>query len=92
MTGYKLDARHDTVTGKIQVPAGSQPHGLRIAPDGSKGYIALLQGKGLGILDLPSGKLEVVPLNGAAVQTAITPDGKVPNGISLWNRHSGGTP
>ena len=74
---YKLDARHYTVTGKIQAPTGSQPHGLRVAPAGSRAYVALLQGKGLGILDLTSGKLEVVPLNGTAVQTAVTPDGKL---------------
>ncbi len=73
---YKLDAHQYKVTGKLQAPQGSQPHGLRIAPDGSRAYIALLQGKGLGILDLASGKLETVPLNGAAVQTAVTPDGK----------------
>ncbi|MBM3202435.1 YncE family protein [Candidatus Woesearchaeota archaeon] len=74
---YTLDARHYTVTGKIQAPTGSQPHGLRVAPDGSKAYIALLQGKGMGILDLVSGKWETLPLEGAAVQTAVTPDGKL---------------
>jgi len=74
---YKLDARHYTVTGKILAPPGSQPHGLRVAPDGSKAYVALLQGKGMGILDLASGKLEALPLDGAAVQTAVTPDGKL---------------
>jgi YVTN family beta-propeller protein len=74
---YKLDAHQYKMTGKLQAPQGSQPHGLRIAPDGSRAYIGLLQGKGLGVLDLASGKLEVVPLNGAAVQTAVTPDGKL---------------
>ncbi len=74
---YKLDALNFTVSAKIQAPPGSQPHGLRVAPDGMKGYIALLQGTGLGILDLASGKLDVVPLDGAAVQTAVTADGKL---------------
>lgn len=75
-TIYQLDARHYTVIGKTQAPNGSQPHGLRVAPDGAKAYIALLQGKGLGILESGTGKLEVLPLDGAAVQTAVTPDGK----------------
>jgi YVTN family beta-propeller protein len=73
---YQLDARHYTVTGKIPAPGGSQPHGLRIAPDGAKGYVALLQGRGIGVLDTASGKLEAVPVEGAAVQTAVTADGK----------------
>lgn len=74
---YKINARTYQVEGKIQAPAGSQPHGLRIAPDGSHAYIALLQGKGLGVLDLRTGQLETIPLNGAAVQTAVTPDGRL---------------
>jgi YVTN family beta-propeller protein len=74
---YALDARNYRVTGKIQAPPDSQPHGLRIGPDGSRAYIALLRGKGLGILELASGKLERLPLKGAAVQTAVTPDGKL---------------
>jgi len=74
---YKINALTYQIEGKIQAPAGSQPHGLRIAPDGSHAYIALLQGKGLGVLDLRTGQLETIPLNGAAVQTAVTPDGRL---------------
>jgi YVTN family beta-propeller protein len=73
---YKINARSYQVESKIPLPPGSQPHGLRIAPDGSRAYIALLQGRGLGVLDLATLALEVVPLNGAAVQTAVTPDGR----------------
>lgn len=73
---YQVDARHYTVVGKIPAPNDSQPHGLRVAPDGAKAYIALLQGKGLGILESATGKLETLALDGAAVQTAVTPDGK----------------
>jgi YVTN family beta-propeller protein len=73
---YKINARTFRIEDKIQAPAGSQPHGLRIAPDGSRAYVALLQGKGLDVLDLRTGRLETIPLNGAAVQTAVTPDGR----------------
>jgi YVTN family beta-propeller protein len=73
---YRIDAKNFQLEGKTQLPATSQPHGFRIAPDGSKAYIALLQGRGLGVLDLKTGAAETIPLNGAAVQTAVTPDGK----------------
>lgn len=74
---YRIDARHYTVAGKIQAPPGSQPHGLRIAPDGSKAYVALLQGRGIGVLDVAAGRLEKVGVDGAVVQTAATPDGRL---------------
>jgi YVTN family beta-propeller protein len=74
---YTIDARDYRVENKIAAPPASQPHGLRIAPNGSRVYIALLQGKGLGVLNPQTGALETVPLNGAAVQTAVTPDGRM---------------
>jgi YVTN family beta-propeller protein len=79
---YKVNTRTFAVEGKILVPLSEnnlespEPHGIRVSPDGSAAYIAILKGKSLGILDLESGTLETVPLEGAAVQTGVTPDGK----------------
>lgn len=61
----------------IALPPGSEPHGLRIAPDGKTAYVALLGGKSLGILDLKTDTMTFVPLGGQAVQTGVTPDGKM---------------
>ena len=76
-TVYKINARSYEVEGKVVAPSSSQPHGLRISPEGSRAYIALLQGNALGVLNLQTRVLDVVPLNGAAVQAAVTPDGRM---------------
>jgi YVTN family beta-propeller protein len=73
---YKVDAKSFEIVKKIPTRAGSEPHGMRIAPDGSAAYIAMLKGKSLGVLDLQTDALREVPLGGAAVQAGITPDGK----------------
>lgn len=74
---YKIDTRSFEISEEIEAPRGSEPHGLRLSPDGTSAYIALLQGKGLGILDLNTNDLTTMPLSGNAVQTGITPDGKL---------------
>lgn len=73
-TIYKIDANTFKVQKLIAAPSNSQPHGLRIA--GSHAYIALLNGKGLGKLNLQTNQLEVIALAGAAVQTAVTPNSR----------------
>jgi YVTN family beta-propeller protein len=73
---YKIDAGAFRVQGYTSV-AGQGPHGLRLSPDGSKAYIAMLQGNSLGIMDTASGGMSYVPMGGAAVQACATPDGKI---------------
>ena len=73
---YKFNAQTYKIEKEIKAPEKSEPHGLRLSPDKAKAYIALLKGKGLGILDLSSDELSIVPLRGSAVQTGIAPDGK----------------
>lgn len=72
----RIDAKSFKIDARIATANASQPHGLRIAADGSAAYIALLKGNGLGELNLKTGQLALLPLAGAAVQTAITPDSK----------------
>lgn len=73
---YKINAKTFAVEKLILARNGSEPHGIRIAPDGSSAYIAMLKGQSLGMLDLRTDALSEVALGGAAVQAGITPDGK----------------
>lgn len=72
---YKLSAS-GSVLKEIAAPAGSQPHGLRVSPDGKTVYIALMAGKAFGVIDVATDAFSQVPLSGQAVQTGVTPDGK----------------
>jgi YVTN family beta-propeller protein len=72
---YRIDTTNGHILGFTGV-AGLGPHGIRLAPDGSRGFLAMLDGKSLGILDAQSGGMTVVPLGGAAVQAGITADGR----------------
>ncbi len=72
---YRIAAAEARVLGFTGV-AGQGPHGIRLAPDGSRGFLAMLDGKSLGILDARSGGMTLVPLGGAAVQAGITADGR----------------
>ena len=72
---YKINAKTYEIEKKIPAPAASQPHGMRISPDGKTLYIALLTGQALGMLDIETNTLTQAPLPGQAVQVGITPDG-----------------
>lgn len=73
---YKINARTYEVIREIAMPNNGQPHGLRITPDGSKAFIAMMGGKAFVILDLKTDSFSQLPLEGAAVQTGVTVDGK----------------
>ncbi|MBI2624355.1 YncE family protein [Candidatus Parcubacteria bacterium] len=74
---YKINARTHEVVKRIKAREASEPHGIRVAPDSSAAYAAMLAGKSLGILDIKTDAFAEVPLAGAAVQTGVTPDGKL---------------
>ncbi len=74
-TVYKINTRSYGVEKEISLPDNSEPHGLRISPDGSAAYIANISGKNLGILRLESESYSFVTLDGQAIQTGVTPDG-----------------
>lgn len=73
---YKIDAATYRVQGFTKV-AEQGPHGIRLSPDNSKAYLAMMQGKNLGIMDTASGGMRYVFVGGAAVQSGVTPDGKM---------------
>ena len=74
---YKIDANNYTIAGKIFLPKGSEPHGLRLSPDNNFAYVALSAGKALAIVNLQTDEVDVISLQGVAVQTAVTADGKL---------------
>ncbi len=79
---YKINAETFEIEKRIFVPAVGpektppEPHGVRVSPDGKTAYIANFGGKSLGILDIASNELSIVPLGGKAVQVGITADGR----------------
>ena len=72
---YAVDLGRSEITSKINLGEKSGPHGLRLTPDGKQLVIALLSGKGVAFVDTESNAVRVTKLPGAAVQTAVTPDG-----------------
>lgn len=73
---YKIDTTTYEVKQRIDLGSTAGPHGMRLSPDGKNLFIALMNGKGMVIVDTTMGTLEKLDLPGAAVQTAVTPDGK----------------
>ena len=73
---FKISGSTYDVEQQYSVKVSSGPHGLRVTPDSSTVYIANSTGKSLGVLDIASGSLSYIPLEGQAVQTGVTPDGK----------------
>lgn len=72
---FVLDLNEKKVLSSFDLDEGSQPHGLRLSPDNSKVFIALIEGHAIVALDLASGVIKNYPLSGKVVQTAVTPDG-----------------
>lgn len=72
---YLIDAEKMEAGETIPLPEGSGPHGLRLSPNGKIAYVAFMDGKGLGIVDIATHKVAVIPVGGSVVQTAVTPDG-----------------
>ncbi len=72
---YVVDGNSMTTMRDINLGEKSGPHGMRLSPDNKTLFVAFMVGKALGVVDIASGKVTQVPLDGAAVQTAVTPDG-----------------
>lgn len=74
-TIYVLNAETMILERSIDLPKGSGPHGMRLSPDDKTLYAAFMSGKALGVVDVTSGNVKKVSLDGTAVQTAVVPDG-----------------
>lgn len=73
---YKINAETYAIEKTISLGATAGPHGLRMSPDGSKAFIALVSGKAIAELDTRTGAIKKYPTQSGVVQTAVTPDGR----------------
>ncbi len=73
---YSIDTANFSIEKIIDLGKQSGPHGLRVSTDGTKAFIALLDGKALATLDTSTGKVQKHPFESGTVQTAVTPDGR----------------
>lgn len=69
-----VDLIKSQIERKISLRKGSGPHGQRIC--GNRLFVANMKGKSLAIVDLTNDRIEYIPVQGMAVQTACTADGK----------------
>jgi YVTN family beta-propeller protein len=72
---YIIDLVGKKILKTITLNEGDAPHGLRLSPDNSKLYVALIGGKAIAEVNLANYSIRKYPLSGAAIQTAVTPDG-----------------
>lgn len=73
---YAVDLNSNKVIRVFELGENSEPHGLRMHPDDSQLFIALIGKKSLVSLNVITGETESFPLSGAAIQTAVTADGQ----------------
>jgi len=73
---YKIDLKNKRILSTVTLGVSSEPHGMRLAADDSKLYVALIGGRAIAEVDLTDYSIREYPLSGAVVQTAITRDGR----------------
>ncbi len=71
---YKINGETYEIEKTRALSKDAQPHGLRLSADDTQAYIALIGGKGVGVLDTNSNTVRTIPLSGSAVQTAAIPN------------------
>lgn len=72
---YIIDLEGKKILKTISLDEDSAPHGLRLSPDNSKLYVALIGGKAIAEVNLETYSIRKYPLSGAVIQTAVTSDG-----------------
>lgn len=71
---FRVNVRTKQVEQRYQLPAGHQPHGLRFSQ--GKLYISNLGSGSITVVHTDNGMTEEIPVNGMAVQSAVTKDGR----------------
>lgn len=71
---YRINGETYKIDKTLPLAKDSQPHGLRLSSDDTKAYIALIGGKGIGVIDIKTNAIKIIPLAGSAVQTAVIPN------------------
>jgi len=72
----RIDASTKTILDRTSLGHGDGAHGARVSPDGSNIWIAEIGGKCVAKAAAGGAKVDHVMLEGQAVQTAVTKDGK----------------
>ncbi len=73
---YAVNLNTNEVVSTFDFGKESEPHGLRLLPDNSKVFVALIGKKAMASVDTKTGEIKYYPLSGATVQTAVTADGQ----------------
>ncbi len=73
---YTIDVQSKSLLSSLALGEVSEPHGMRLAADDSKLYVALIGGKAIAEVDLESRSVRRSPFSGSVIQTAVTPDGR----------------
>lgn len=84
---YIIDLMTKKVKDSITLPEWSQPHWMRLSPDGKYLYIALIGERWIAKIDTSDLSVKVIPLNWKVIQVAVTPDNKYVF-ASLYNTRS----
>lgn len=71
---YQINGLSYQIENTISLEKDAQPHGLRLSLDDNSAFIALIGGKGLGVINTKSKSYEKAPLTGSIVQTAVIPN------------------
>lgn len=73
---FVIDLNTQSIIKEIQLPDGSEPHGIRLSVDNKFLYMAMIGEKAIGVMNTESYVQEIIPVWDKAVQVAVTPDGK----------------
>lgn len=71
----EVDLAAGSVLRRVQLPAGTGPHGVRLTPDGHSLVVAGMTDGSLHLVDLSDGSVDSFDLPGLGVQSAVLPDG-----------------
>lgn len=71
---YKINGQTYKIEKTLALDKNSQPHGIRLSADDKSAFIALIEGRGIGVLDAQSNKFRTIQLSGSVVQTAVIPN------------------
>lgn len=84
---YIIDLLTKKVKDTIMLPEWSQPHWMRLSPDGKNLYVALIGERWIAKIDTSTLWVKTIPLNWKVIQVAVTPDNKYVF-ASLYNTKS----
>ncbi len=71
---YKINGETYNIERTIAFAKDTQPHGLRLSGDDMRAYVALIGGKGIGLVNTRTNEVKTISLSGSAVQTAVIPN------------------